>query len=130
MGGAGKAPTVKPQAARKGDLSELLMFSADLGANALLAAAGSHGPLPLLVVLDAAAILRMVDRTFGGRGEAPSPLPDSFPGSADLMIRRLEAIVAEHLRLSMISSTLRPCARKCSARLVASSAPRMRKLGA
>lgn len=96
-GAAGKVPTVKAQAARKGDLSELLMFSPDLAANSLLGVPGGAAPLPLLIALDAAAILRMVDRTFGGRGEAPSPLPDSFPGSADLMIQRFEGVIAQHL---------------------------------
>lgn len=91
----GKGTTVKAPAARQTDLDELTMFSPALAAHCLLAA----GPdaLPLLCVFDAAAVLRMVDRTFGGRGEAPSPLPDEFPVSADLLIQRLEALLAEHL---------------------------------
>ena len=116
-GTSGKVPTVKAQAARKGDLSELLMFSPDLAANCLLGVPGADAPLPLLIAIDAAAILRMVDRTFGGRGEAPSPLPDSFPGSADLMIQRLEGVIAQHLGTALTggkSGALEPLRRDSS----------------
>lgn len=91
----GKGTQVKAPASRRTDLDELTMFSPTLAAHSLLAA-GPEG-LPLLVALDAAAVLRMVDRTFGGRGEAPSPLPDEFPVSAELLIQRLEALVIEQL---------------------------------
>ena len=91
----GKGVTVKAKPARRSDLDELTMFSPDLAANILL----GMGPerAPLLAMLDAAAVLRMVDRTFGGRGEAPSPLPGEFPASAGLFIRRLETMLVQQL---------------------------------
>ncbi len=91
----GKGATVRAKPARKSDLEELTMSSPELAANILF----GMGPdrLPLLAMLDAAAVLRMVDRTFGGRGEAPSPLPDEFPASAGLFIRRLEAVLTQQL---------------------------------
>ncbi|MES2493190.1 MAG: FliM/FliN family flagellar motor switch protein [Pseudomonadota bacterium] len=103
--GGGRVPTVKAQAARTADLSDLLMFSPDLAANSLLESNAAGGTAPLLVTIDAAAILRMVDRTFGGRGEAPSPLPDAFPGSAELMVRRVEGVVASHLAAALTPGT-------------------------
>lgn len=52
---------------------------------------------PLLSVIDADVILRLVDRAFGGQGEAPYPLPPEFQLSAELMVARLETIVARAL---------------------------------
>lgn len=66
-----------------------------LAANTLFAVGAAHAPL--LVSIDAGAVLAVVDRTFGGRGEAPSPMPDHFPMSAELMIARLEEIVGRCL---------------------------------
>lgn len=91
----GKGATVKCPAAKASTVDDLTMFNPELAANTLFAL-GAEG-LPMLVSLDAAAVLRMVDRTFGGRGEAPSPLPDSFPVSADLLMQRLDRLVAQHL---------------------------------
>lgn len=91
----GKGTLVKAPAARRTDLDDLTMFSPTLAAWSLLAV-GPEG-MPLAISLDAAAVLRMVDRTFGGRGKAPSPLPDEFPVSAELLIQRLEATVIEQL---------------------------------
>ena len=88
-GGKGLALKAKP--ARMSTLDDITMFAPDLMANCLI----GLGPdsLPLLATLDAAAVLRMVDRTFGGRGAAPSPLPAEFPVSADLMIERLQTLL-------------------------------------
>ena len=111
----GKAPLIKPGKAKRGDLAELTMFSPDLAANSLLGLGGEDWPL--LVTLDAGAVLRIVDRTFGGRGEAPSPLPDVFPVSAELMIVRLEGIVIESLGAALTTcnfSELRPLRRNAS----------------
>lgn len=89
------APRVKAQGARRTTLDDVAMFMPDLAANSLLGVGTER--LPLLASLDAGAVLRMVDRTFGGRGEAPSPLPAAFPVSAELMIGRLEAMVVTAL---------------------------------
>ena len=58
------------------------------------------GRLPLLATIEAAPVLRLVDRAFGGRGAVPDPLPDSFPLSAELLLGRLENAVAEALALA------------------------------
>ncbi len=63
-----------------------------LAANALLASAASG--VTLLTSIDGQAALRLVDRAFGGRGEGTGPLPDRFPLSAEMMIARLEQIIA------------------------------------
>lgn len=55
------------------------------------------GRLPLLATFEAAPVLRLVDRAFGGRGVVPDPLPESFPLSAELLIGRIENTVAEAL---------------------------------
>lgn len=86
----GDAPMVRCEAPRECAASELANEIGLLAANSLLGA----GEVSFLASLDAGAVLRLVDRAFGGRGEAPDPLPDAFPLSAELMIIRLEAIVA------------------------------------
>lgn len=58
----------------------------------------------LLSAIDAAAVLRLVDRAFGGPGEAPHPLPRELPMSADLMVQRIEAILAAQLGLALGSA--------------------------
>jgi flagellar motor switch protein FliM len=51
----------------------------------------------VLGAIDGESVLRLVDRAFGGQGEAPYPLPRELPLSADLMVQRIEAIVATDL---------------------------------
>jgi flagellar motor switch protein FliM len=91
----GKGLTVKARAAREVSEIEFSLLIPALAANALFGV--GEDALPLVVSLDAAAVLRMVDRTFGGRGTAPDRLPAEFPGSADLMIARLESLVTAQL---------------------------------
>lgn len=57
--------------------------------------------VPLFGAIDAEALLRLVDRAFGGPGEAPQPLPRELPLSADLMLQRLEAIIATQFALAL-----------------------------
>lgn len=66
-----------------------------LAASALIAREGMEGVLHLGV--EGAAILRLVDRAFGGPGSTPSPAPSDFPPSARLLIERLEAMVLQAL---------------------------------
>jgi len=91
----GKGLSVKPREARETSELEFSLLIPALAANTLFGV----GPeaQPLVVSVDAGAVLRMVDRTFGGRGSAPEKLPAEFPGSADLMIARLEALVGAQL---------------------------------
>jgi flagellar motor switch protein FliM len=87
----GETPKIRAHPARQDDD---LMFGAEVGglaANSLFAI-GPHA-VPVLVSLQAGAVLGFVDRTFGGRGLAPDPLPDRLPLSAELMIARIEDAV-------------------------------------
>lgn len=88
----GEAPVVRCDAPRECTMADLTGEIAPLAANSLLNP--DTGNAPFLASIEAAAVLRMVDRAFGGRGQAPSPLPDVFPFSAELLITRLETIVA------------------------------------
>ena len=79
----------------EGDPAALAERIAPLAANSLLEI-GSEGAR-MLVSLDAAPVFRIVDRTFGGKGDAPSPLPEAFAPSSEMMARRLAALVAAAL---------------------------------
>ncbi len=80
-----------------------------LAANSLLA---TQVPgLALLASVEGQATLRLVDRAFGGRGEAPAVLPEAFPLSAELMIQRLEQLVARCLGEALGQDELRPLRR-------------------
>ncbi len=50
--------------------------------------------------------LRLVDRAFGGPGDAPRPLPREMPLSAEMMVQRIEAIIAAHLVQALDSAAL------------------------
>jgi flagellar motor switch protein FliM len=75
--------------------AELLDEVGPLAANALLAC--SVPSIGLIVSIDGQAVLRLVDRAFGGRGEVSGALPEAFPLSAELMIARLEELTVECL---------------------------------
>lgn len=70
-----------------------------LAANTLLLV-GAQGS-PLLASVEAKAVLRLVDRAFGGRGEVASPLPQAFPISAELMMARIELLIVQRLGQAM-----------------------------
>lgn len=91
----GETPAVTPRPVRETSFAELASGVGALAANSLLTAGAVA--VPLLASLDAGALLRLVDKAFGGRGEAPVTLPDRFPLSAQLMIQRVEAMVVERL---------------------------------
>ncbi len=91
----GEAPLVRCSALREGAMSMLRDNAHALTANSLFAV--GPGEAPLLVAIDAAAIFRIVDRAFGGKGAAPRPLPEAFPMAAELMIARLETMVAAQI---------------------------------
>lgn len=88
----GSDPDVTVSAPAETDLAGLADRVGPLAANSLLAA-GRPG-INLLASVDGEAMLRLVDRAFGGRGEAGNPLPRSFPLSAELMIQRVETLLA------------------------------------
>ncbi len=88
----GEAPQVRCGELRQSTPLELTKDIAPLAANCLLAAGAPD--TALLLSIEARAVLSLIDRAFGGRGEAPAKLPDAFPLSAELLIVRLEALAA------------------------------------
>jgi len=84
-------------------------------------AAGPEGR-PMLVTLTAAPVLQLVDRAFGGRGDAPEDLPDEFPLSADLLIAQIEVAIGQALAAAFDPSgalQVRPVKRDTSLRQLA-----------
>jgi flagellar motor switch protein FliM len=66
----------------------------------------------LVSAIDAEAVLRLVDRAFGGPGEVPKPMPRELPMSAELMVQRIETILATHLGEALgARTTIRPLRR-------------------
>ncbi len=59
-----------------------------------------------LLSVDGGAIMRLVDRYFGGSGAADLVLPQEFPMSAELMIDRLETMIVARLADAMGTSTV------------------------
>ena len=97
----GEAPPVSCSAARESNVATLAEEIEPLAANSLFGCGQSRAPL--LVSIAAEPILRIVDRAFGGAGEAPSTLPASFPMAAQLMIGRLEALFASHIAAAVVA---------------------------
>ena len=91
------APAVTASPARIGQADELGAICPALVAAARLACG-------VAIAVDGGAVLRMLDLTFGGRGDVPETLPGAFPGSADMLIARLHDLLAvtlgEALRLT------------------------------
>ncbi len=52
---------------------------------------------PMLSMVEGETVLRLLDRAFGGPGEAPSPLPRELPLSAELMVQRIDMLVGPAL---------------------------------
>lgn len=86
----GEAPQVRAEAPNQGGPDTLAAHIAPLAANSLLAVGTQL--VPMLVSIEAEAVLRLVDRAFGGKGELRGSLPEAFPLSAELMIVRLETL--------------------------------------
>ncbi|SLJ95335.1 FliM/FliN family flagellar motor switch protein [Novosphingobium mathurense] len=94
----GDAPIVRVGMPLDGTLGSIQSELEGLASHTLLAV----GPeaRPLLAVFEAAPVFRLVDRAFGGRGDVPNPLPDTFPLSAELLIARIETTVADALSIA------------------------------
>ena len=84
------APKVEPEPASECASDALAQQVAAYAAFSLLRAGKER--VPLLAAFDGEAVLRLVDRAFGGKGTAPNPLPETLPLSAELMIARLEGL--------------------------------------
>lgn len=67
------------------------------GLTAWLPVAMTPGRGHVQIVIDGKFAFEMLDRFFGGDGEAPHPLPAEFTGSAETMLGRLSAEIAAQL---------------------------------
>ena len=85
-------PEVSPVEPREGVMRELLSRGAAPCSHAMLAA--EAGEPHLLVSIDTAGALQLVDMAFGGEGKLPDPVPEKLPLSAQLLLARIEAQVA------------------------------------
>lgn len=85
-------PEAKALEPRQGVMRELLSRSGGLCSHGLLAL--PNGGPNLLVSLDAAGTLQLVDMAFGGEGKIPDPVPEKLPLSAQLVTARIEAELA------------------------------------
>lgn len=96
----GDAPRISKGMPRDCQMATIGAEAAALASHGLLAL-GVDDAVQVMVSFDAAPVFRLVDRAFGGRGVVPSPLPTSFPLSAELLIARLEETVGAALREAM-----------------------------
>lgn len=101
----GDEPAVTPLTPLEQSEIELVGAVGSLAANSLLATAAPG--VTLLASVDGHAMLRLVDRAFGGKGEAAGPLPDRFPHSAELMIGKVEGLIARTLGAALGQDELR-----------------------
>jgi flagellar motor switch protein FliM len=90
----GYAPTLRCLPVQECDAAALADKIAPLAGNCVLDAGGG---IPLLATFQAEGVFHLLDRSFGGPGEVPKPLPETFPYSAELMMYRLEATAAASL---------------------------------
>ena len=114
------APVVRVGMPMDGTLASVQAELDGLASHSLLAV-GTES-LPMLATFEAAPVFRLVDRAFGGRGEVPHPLPETFPLSAELLITRIEGTVAEALSAAFGGDTrhaVRPLRRETSLRQLA-----------
>ncbi len=88
----GDPAKLRPQAMRECTFEDLAGEFPGLAAHWLFAT-GEAGAR-FVVSIEGGAILQLVDRTFGGTGTAPDPLPEAFPLSAQLLVSRLQSTVA------------------------------------
>lgn len=92
-------PVVACGTARECDAAELGAGIGSLASNCLLGCAGQGHPLVLAI--GAPAVFSLIDRAFGGRGAVPDPLPSAFPGSGDVLIQRIEQLIAERIGVAL-----------------------------
>ncbi len=91
----GAAPGATAEAPREIGEAELRLECGTLSANCLFAL--PQPGVTMLASIEGAALLRLNDRAFGGRGELPEVMPAAFPLSAELLIGKVEAYLAEAL---------------------------------
>ncbi|KPF52303.1 flagellar motor switch protein FliM [Novosphingobium capsulatum] len=90
-----------------------VMGHRNLGAYTLFGAGAANDRI--LGMVAGEVVLRLVDRAFGGAGVAPQQLPRELPLSAELMVHRLEAMLAGCLASALGAETadvIRPLRRE------------------
>lgn len=90
--GGDSLPEVKVLEPREGMMRELLSRGAGPCSHGLVAL--PEGGPSLLVSIDAAGALQLVDLAFGGEGKVPDQVPEKLPHSAQLVVARIEAEIA------------------------------------
>ncbi|HQS69922.1 MAG: hypothetical protein B7Y36_15830 [Novosphingobium sp. 28-62-57] len=93
----GVEPQVQAVAPTKTDFADFCFCIPPLAANSLM----QIGSAPFMMTVEGVNVLRLVDRAFGGPGDAPASLPREFPLSAELMIARIEQSMATCLALAL-----------------------------
>jgi len=95
----GEAPVVRIGIPAETTLAAMEQQSDGLASHSLM----GLGPrrLPLLATFEAAPVLRLLDRAFGGRGMVPSPMPSAFPLSAQLLLARIEDAISAALEAGL-----------------------------
>ena len=92
-----------------------------LAANSLLAVgAADH---PVLLSIGAPAVFSLIDRAFGGRGAVPDPLPAAFPASCEILVQRIERVLAERIAAALDGHDLRTLRRDGSLTRLSPFAP-------
>lgn len=91
----GDKPAVQCSAPRVCTFGQFGEEIGPLAANSLLSLAMPG--VALLLSVEARAVLRLIDRAFGGRGDVPAQLPAQFPVSGDLLIAKLERLATDAL---------------------------------
>lgn len=93
----GNEPQINPTKPVQTDFADFCSEIPRLAANSLM----QIGAAPLMMTIEGETVLRLVDRAFGGPGDTPASLPKEFPLSAELMIGRIEQIMAACLGLAL-----------------------------
>ncbi|MFC0683325.1 FliM/FliN family flagellar motor switch protein [Novosphingobium clariflavum] len=91
----GDPPVVSAGMPMDGTLASLQGDLEGLAAHTLMVL--EPGGLPVLATFEAETVFRLVDRTFGGRGALPDPIPEAFPLSALLLIDQIETCLGQAL---------------------------------
>ncbi|WP_404482534.1 FliM/FliN family flagellar motor switch protein [Novosphingobium sp. BL-52-GroH] len=120
----GEEPVVRIGIPAEGTLDGIAGQERALAAHSLM----GLGPkrLPLLATFEAAPVLRLLDRAFGGKGAVPEPLPSAFPLSAELLLARIEEAIATALSAGLggdAAHMVRPLRRDTSLGQLAPFAP-------
>ena len=98
----GEAPLVSCNDPRETTMESLHYSIAQLAGNSVFSV-GNPGS-PMLVSIEAEPVLRIVDRAFGGKGEAPAPMPKIFPMAAEMMMSRIEVTLANHMSAAITAT--------------------------